>query len=132
MTDKTDQPTPAGSDHDKHTLEGAVPALASVAERNAAMDDAFDYRGDITITTRDGKKFEGYIFDRRNKIAEPYVRLIPKDSDDRINIKYSDIASLAFSGKDTAAGKTWESWLKRYIEKRSAGEHASIESEPLE
>ena len=33
-----------------------MPALASVAERNAAMDDAFDYRGDITITTRDGKK----------------------------------------------------------------------------
>jgi hypothetical protein len=133
MTDKKDTtPPPAAGEHDKNTLEGAVPQLASDAERNAAMDDAFDYRGDVTITTRDGKTIEGYVFDRRGKAPEPYVRLIPKDSDDRINIRYSDIAKLAFSGRDTAAGKSWENWLKRYIEKKSAGEHASIESEPLE
>lgn len=130
MTDKTEQPKPASTD--KSTLEGAVPTLANVADRNAAMDNAFDYRGDVTITTRDGKTIEGYVFDRRSNIPEPCVRLIPKDTDDRVIIKYQDIASLVFSGKDTAAGKSWENWLKRYIEKKSAGEHASIESEPLE
>jgi len=132
MTDQPDKNSSPAGDADKSSLEGAVPNLAQVAERNAAMDNAFDYRGDVTITTRDGKKIEGYIFDRRSNVPEPYVRLIPKDSDERMSVKYGDIASLVFSGKDTAAGKSWENWLKRYIEKKSAGEHASLEAEPLE
>jgi hypothetical protein len=112
--------------------EGEVPSLATPEERNAAFDQAFDYRGDVTITTKDGKSLEGYIFDRRSKIAEPYVRMIPRDTDDRVNIKYADISSIVFSGKDTAAGKSWETWIKKYVEKKSKGEAASIESEKLD
>jgi hypothetical protein len=116
----------------KSTLEGAVPPLATPAERNAALDQALDYRGDVTIHTADGRTIEGYIFDRRGNVPDPYVRLIPKDSDQRVKIPYKDIARLVFSGKDTAAGKSWETWLKKYHEKRAKGEKASIESEPLE
>ncbi len=112
--------------------EGEVPSLATAQERQAAFDQAFDYRGDITITTKDGKKLEGYIFDRRSNVPEPFVRMIPKDSDDRVNIKYSDITSLVFSGKDTAAGKSWETWIKKYVEKKAKGEAANIESEKLD
>ena len=35
---------------------------------------------------------------------------------------YGDIASLAFSGRDTAAGKSFEAWMKKYAEKKAAGE----------
>lgn len=112
--------------------EGEVPSLATPQERQAAFDQAFDYRGDITITTKDGKTLDGYVFDRRSNVPEPFVRMIPKDSDERINIKYSDIASLVFSGKDTAAGKSWETWIKKYVEKKAKGEAANIESEKLD
>lgn len=114
------------------TLQGVVPSLATTAERDAAMDQAFDYRGDVTLELTDGRSIEGYIFDRRSHLPEPYVRLIPKDSDQRVNVKYSEINRITFSGRDTAAGKSWETWVRKYQEKKAAGEAASIESEPLE
>ena len=114
------------------TLQGKIPAMATETERNAALDQAFDYRGDVTIETTDGRVIEGYIFDRRSKITEPCVRLLPKESDERVTIKYSEIARLIFSGRDTAAGKSWETWVKKYNEKKAKGEEASIHNEPLE
>ncbi|MCC7192995.1 MAG: hypothetical protein IT444_09475 [Phycisphaeraceae bacterium] len=114
------------------TYEGAIPALATEAERREAMDQAFDYRGDVTIHTSEGKVIEGYIFDRRSDVPEPYVRLIPRDSNERIHVKYQQITRLIFSGRDTAAGKSWETWLKKYHEKKAKGEAANIESEPLD
>jgi hypothetical protein len=48
-------------------LEGWIPALATVSEIHEAIEKAFDYRGDLTITLKDGQKIEGYIFDRKIK-----------------------------------------------------------------
>ncbi len=98
-----------------------------------ALDEAFGYRGDVSITLDDGSEQEGYVFDhRRGPDAESsFVRLVPRDSDRRIVIPYSRIRSVAFTGKDPAAGKTWENWVRRYAEKKLKGEAASIESEPL-
>ncbi len=112
--------------------QGAVPPLATPQQRNAAMDQAFDYRGDVTIELTDGRVVEGYVFDRRSQGPDPHVRLIPRDADERMNIRYADIRSLIFSGRDTAAGKSWETWVRKYQEKKAKGEAASIESEPLE
>src|SRR5438477_1977683 len=80
-------------------LEGWVPALASDDEIRAALEKAFDYRGDITITLKDGSKLEGYIFDRRTgqTLADSVVRLFPKDRDEKIAIRYADIAGLEFT-----------------------------------
>lgn len=127
MTAKEQQPTAS-----KNTLEGAVPSLATPAERDAALDQALDYRGDVTIHTTDGRVIEGYIFDRRSDVPEPYVRLIPKDDSHRLKILYKEIARLVFSGRDTAAGKSWETWLKKYHEKKAKGEKASLEAESLD
>ena len=52
-----------GFKHEK--LEGWVPELAGEEEVRQALEKAFDYRGDVTITRKDGSKVEGYIFDRR-------------------------------------------------------------------
>ena len=119
--------------HEK--LEGWVPELAGEDEVRAALDKAFDYRGDVTITRKDGTRVEGYIFDRRAgaSLAESVVRLYPRDSEQRLNIRYSDIAALTFSGRDTAAGKSYEAWVRKYWEKRQAGEkNIGIQSESLE
>jgi len=122
-----------GAEH--HRIEGWVPQLASEAELRDALEKAFDYRGDVTITRRDGSSVEGYIFDRRMgaTLAESAVRVIPKDSREKITILFSDIAALAFSGRDMAAGRTWEAWVTRYWEKKAAGEKGiSLEPEKLE
>jgi hypothetical protein len=109
----------------REQLEGWVPDLAGGdADLRAALDKAFDYRGDVTITLRDGTSVEGYVFDRRAgaSLAESVVRLIPKDRDEKLSIRYDEIARLAFSGRDPAAGKSWETWVKKYQEKKAAGE----------
>jgi len=120
------------SDDDTHSLQGRALKLASPAERDAALDRAFDYRGDVTIHTRDGQTIEGYIFDRRKENNRSVVRLIPNDRDERLSIPYDSIIKLEFTGRDTAAGKSWETWVKKYAQKKQRGEEASIHAEPLE
>ena len=122
-----------GWQHEK--LEGWVPALASEEETRQALEKAFDYRGDVTITRKDGTTVEGYLFDRKTgpTLADSLVRILPKTSNQRVMISYSDIAALAFTGRDTAAGKSWEAWVKKYWEKKSTGEgQASLQPESLE
>ena len=120
---------------ERQQIQGWVPELASDTELRDALEKAFDYRGDVTITRKDGSKVEGYIFDRRNgaTLAESVVRVIPQNSHEKISIPYSDIAALAFTGRDTAAGKSWEAWVRKYWEKKAAGEKGiALEPEKLE
>ncbi len=116
-------------------LEGWVPELASEAEIREALEKAFDYRGDITVTRKDGTKVEGYLFDRRpgSTLADSFIRIIPSNAPTKVNVAYSDVAALAFTGRDTAAGKTFEAWIKKYWEKKAAGEtNIQIEPEKLD
>jgi hypothetical protein len=116
-------------------LQGWVPELASEDDLREALEKAFDYRGDVTITSKDGAKLEGYIFDRiiGQTLSTSFVRLLPKDSNQRIKIAYEDISALVFTGRDTAAGKSWEAWVKKYWEKKTSGQgQATIEPESLE
>ena len=118
-----------------HRVEGWVPELATEADLRAALEEAFDYRGDVTITRKDGTLVEGYVFDRRSgaTLAESVVRLIPQNTTQKVAIPYSEIAALAFSGRDTAAGKSWEAWVRKYWERKAAGEKGiALEPEALE
>ena len=119
----------SGASHEK--LQGWVPELATAEELRSALEQAFDYRGDVLITRKDGSKIEGYIFDRRTgkTLADSFVRLLPKDGSPRISLPYADIAALAFTGRDMAAGNSWEAWVRHYWEKKSAGE-SDISLEP--
>ncbi len=115
----------------RENLQGLVWQSATQEELRTGLEKAFDYRGDVTITLKDGSQIEGYIFDRQpgTTLADSRVRLFPKDQDQKISISYADIAGLAFSGRDTAAGKSWEAWVKKYWEKKAAGEK-QIELKP--
>jgi hypothetical protein len=117
------------------TLQGWIPELANGEELRQALEKAFDYRGDVTITRKDGSKVEGYIFDRvtGGTLSSSFVRILPKESNQRVKIAYSDIADLAFTGRDTAAGKSWEAWVKKYWEKKDkSGENLSLQPESLD
>src|SRR3954462_1906516 len=108
----------------REQLEGWVPEVAGESDLRTALDKAFDYRGDVTITLKDGSSVEGYVFDRRpgTSLGDSVVRLIPRDREEKLSVKYADVAKLAFTGRDTAAGKSWETWVKKYQEKKAAGE----------
>ena len=115
----------------REAVEGWIPELASESDLREALEKAFDYRGDVTLSTKNGKKIEGYIFDRisGSSLSTSFVRLMPANSNERLKISYADIAALAFSGRDTAAGKSWEAWVRKYWEKKSQGQ-ASISLQP--
>ena len=120
---------------EREELQGWVPTLASDDEVRDALEKAFDYRGDITITRKDGSTVEGYVFDRRTgaTLAASQVRMLLPGTSQKISIPYSDIAGLTFSGRDTAAGKSFDAWVKKYWEKRAAGEKGiGIEAEKLD
>ena len=120
---------------EREQLEGWIPKMASEADVREALEKAFDYRGDITITRKDASKVEGYVFDRRNgkSLADSYVRVIPTGQRTKLTVGYAEIAALAFTGRDTAAGKTFEAWVKKYWEKKAAGEtNIQIEPEKLD
>jgi hypothetical protein len=117
------------------SVQGWIPELATEEELREALEKAFDYRGDVTLTTKDGKKLEGYIFDRVSgpTLAASFVRVLAKDSNQRQKIAYGDIAALAFTGRDPAAGKSWEAWVQKYWEKKASGESGlNLEPESLE
>jgi hypothetical protein len=109
---------------EREQLEGWIPSLATDDEIHAAFEKAFDYRGDVTLTLKDGRTVAGYVFDRRTgkTLAESAVRIMPASERTKLTIPYSDIAALAFTGRDTAAGKTFEAWVRKYWEKKAAGE----------
>ena len=109
---------------ERENLQGWVPELATDAEKHAAFEKAFDYRGDVTLTLRDGRVVNGYVFDRRTGAALEHsvVRIIPAGERVKESIPYSNIAAITFSGRDTAAGKSFEAWVKKYHEKKAAGE----------
>jgi hypothetical protein len=120
---------------EKENLEGWIPSMASDTEIREALEKAFDYRGDVTITRKDGSQVEGYLFDRRSgsSLSDSFVRIIPSKERTKVNVVYADIAALAFTGRDTAAGKTFEAWVKKYWEKKAAGEkNIQIEPEKLD
>ena len=124
---------------ERENLEGWIPELASEAEVREALEKAFDYRGDVTVTRKDGSTIEGYLYDRRSEptLEASLVRIIPTPKPgvpvERVMVSYADIAALQFTGRDTAAGKTFEAWIKKYWEKKAAGEtNIQIEPEKLD
>src|SRR5260370_11122170 len=99
------------------TLKGTdVVAADKLAD---AIEQAFDYRGDVTVTLRTGDRLEGYIFDRDR--AASIVRIMNK-AGQRVTVKYVDVAQLSFTGRDMADGRSWGAWVQKYPHRKAAGE----------
>jgi len=119
----------------RENLQGWIPEMATEEETRVALEKAFNYRGDVSITLKDGSTVEGFVFDRRPgaTLTDSFVRVIPKDRAEKVSIPYASIAGLCFTGRDTAAGKSWEAWLKQYWQKKKAGEkQIRLEPEALD
>jgi hypothetical protein len=117
------------------TLQGGFWAVASEEDLREGLERALDYRGDITLRLKDGATVEGYVFDRRSaaSLDQSLVRIVLSGERRKLTISFADIASLSFSGRDMAAGKSWEAWVKKYLAGKAAGEtHIELEPEALE
>ena len=95
-------------DSDPEALRGAVRAIV-------------DYRGDVTITRRSGEsEIVGYVFDCRDvdDRAHTTLRLMTAADDAIHDIPLADVASIEVSGRDTAAGKSFDTWVKKYAREK--------------
>ena len=111
------------------SLQGTLFTFQSEQDRIEAIDKAFDYRGDVTLTLRNGT-VEGYIFNRNAKASPPRIEVFVKGSDAAQIIPYGDVTAIAFTGKDTADGKSWEAWVnKKEDERRAEIERIKAEAE---
>jgi hypothetical protein len=109
---------------EREKLEGWVPTLATDEDLRQALEKAFDYRGDVMLTLKSGERIEAFIFNRRTgaTLADSFVQYFTPGAPEKRSLSYAEIGRLEFSGKDRAAGKHWEDWVKAYNEKKAAGE----------
>jgi hypothetical protein len=101
-------------------LEGRVFRPQSAAELAEVVEQAFDYRGDVTVELASGEKIEGYVCNRCPEGPRPFVQMFPRQSAEMREIPYSEIVALAFTGEDTASGKSWEAWVAKKQSQRQA------------
>ena len=75
------------------------------------IEQAFNYRGDVTIDLTEDSTITGYLFNRDhiNKTIDVFVG----NNANPITISYNHIKSIRLTGVDTAAGKSWEAWLQK-------------------
>jgi hypothetical protein len=85
------------------------------------IEKAFDYRGDVTLRLKNGSEVVGFLCNREAKgikrCPEPFVEVMMEGSSDKRLIKYSEIETVALSGEDMAAGKSWEEWMAKQEKK---------------
>ena len=96
----------------ERSLEGWDPGRVEGPDLAFVVERAFDYRGDVTVFHRDGREVVGYLFNRDVDAGEPFAQLFPRDGADAVTIPYADIASIRFTGRDTAAGSSYAAWLR--------------------
>jgi hypothetical protein len=97
------------------SLEGWAPVVGVDATLEELVDLAFDYRGDVTLECRDGARIVGYVYNRDRHAPRPYLQLFEPDGGSR-TLGYDEIAAIRFTGRDTAAGKSYEAWRRRKAE----------------
>ncbi len=110
---KTQPAVKAGS------LQGAVFEIHNEAERVEAIDKAFDYRGDVTLTLPNSS-LECFIFNRDASASPPRLEVFIKGQDAPQVIPYADVKAIAFTGRDPADGKSWAAWVTKKESERKA------------
>ena len=87
------------------------------------VEAAVQYRGDVTIQRREPlTPVTGFVFDfhRGNDLASSSLRMFLPDQSEKQAIALGDVVAIELSGKDAAAGKSFESWVKKYLRQKYA------------
>lgn len=72
----------------------------------ALVERAFEYRGNVTVSLRDGSSVVGFVYDR----SPAHVDMYDETASRRIRLATQDIADVALTGEDPAAlaQRRWE------------------------
>ncbi len=104
---------------EEQNLEGWVPGPD--VPLTEVIDRAFDYRGNVTLDLRDGTEMTGYLSNRDARAREPFVEMFDAAGEGPMHIRYADIRTIRFTGKDTAAGNSYAAWLERKAAAKAQG-----------
>jgi hypothetical protein len=107
---------------------GLAADASDPARLEAVVRVAIDYRGDVTLTVGDEEPFVGFLFDLDEHEGACRLRVLPGDGGPRRTIALADVRRIELSGRDTAAGKSFDTWVKKYIKQKLAGAPADIEA----
>ena len=118
---------PADESESRESLEGWEPTVGVDASLAEVVARAFDYRGDVTVVRRDGVEVVGYLFNRDAEAARPFVQMFDRAGEGPFTIPYEDIRTIRFTGKDPAAGTSYEAWLRRKAERPNAAVSADAD-----
>ncbi|MEE2908126.1 MAG: hypothetical protein VX527_09900 [Planctomycetota bacterium] len=119
-------------------MDSTEPNQGYTAERTdlvrfpIALAAAVDYRGDVTLSITDGSTIEGYVFDLHGDMDTGTIGYMTRDDTSPRQLDTNNILRIDFSGRDMAEGKSFDTWIEKYVKKKLAGEHASIDCESLE
>jgi hypothetical protein len=101
--------------NEEKSLEGWAPTIGNGLGLADVIEHAFDYRGDVTVVCVDGRQVVGYVYNRDRHLGEPYLEMF-EPSGGVVRLRYAEVLTVRFTGKDTAAGKSYEAWLRRKAE----------------
>lgn len=104
---------------EERSLKGWAPRVGDDAKLTEVIDLAFDYRGDVTLVLTDGRDLIGYVYNRDRDATEPYLQLVDPSGASH-TLRYTEVRTIRFTGRDTAAGTSYEAWLRRKGEPRPA------------
>ena len=102
------------------SLEGWAPEIGPYLSLSEVIEFAFDYRGNTTVIRRDGTELVGYVFNRDAREPAPFIEMFDEAGEGPIRVTYADIATIKFTGKDTAAGNSWKAWIERREREKGA------------
>ena len=114
------------ADNGSHPRKGMVLSWRNDTERHDVLERVFDYRGDVTLHTSDGRMLEGYVFSRANAGTASYLQMILKNGGERVRVPSEMIEQVVFSGHDTASGKSWEAWVEKNEQMKKPGNSRTI------
>ena len=95
------------------SFQGWVPNVGIEVTLEQVVDNAFDYRGDVSVDKVDGTTVVGYLFNRNAATAIPFLEVIELDTGNSLHLRYAQIRNIRFTGRDTAAGTSKEAWQRR-------------------
>ncbi len=89
-----------------------------------ALRVAFEYRGDVTLILDDDSRVDGYL----SNLSDDVLRLWCTGETAQLQIPIQHVKRVELSGRDTASGKSWQTWVKKKEAARATAEAAASAS----
>jgi len=108
--------TPAAQDEENGPSQGwSAPASLE------SLRVAFEYRGDVTLLLDDDSRVEGYL----SNLTDDAIRLWCRGETAQLEIPIRHIKHVELTGRDTASGKSWQTWMKKQEAAQAAATEAA-------